>query len=74
MNFIVNYFITMFRDQKAGDDPWVAFTLEWMTTSPPADYNFKTIPTVHGRRPFYDQKNPENADWRKRAHQAMGRA
>ncbi len=66
--FIVNFFMTMFAGEKAGDDPWDAFTLEWMTTSPPQPYNFKTIPTVRSRRPFYDKKNPENADWRKRSH------
>jgi cytochrome c oxidase subunit 1 len=66
--FIVNFFMSAFSSQKAGDDPWDAFTLEWMTTSPPQVYNFKTIPTVRSRRPFYDKKNPENADWRKRSH------
>jgi heme/copper-type cytochrome/quinol oxidase subunit 1 len=66
--FIVNFFISMRKPATAGDDPWDAFTLEWMTTSPPQVYNFKTIPTVRSRRPFYDKKNPENADWRKRSH------
>ncbi len=66
--FIVNFFMSMRSGEKAGDDPWDAFTLEWMTTSPPADYNFKSIPTVRSRRPFYDKKNPENADWRRRSH------
>ncbi|PSB92104.1 cytochrome o ubiquinol oxidase subunit I [Candidatus Pandoraea novymonadis] len=28
-------------------DPWNGRTLEWMTTSPPANYNFATIPEVH---------------------------
>ncbi|HEY7350703.1 MAG TPA: cytochrome c oxidase subunit I [Ktedonobacterales bacterium] len=66
--FITNFFLSMRGPKTAGDDPWDAFTLEWMTTSPPAEYNFKTIPTVRSRRPFYDKKNPENADWRKRSH------
>jgi cytochrome c oxidase subunit I len=66
--FLYNFFMSMRSAPTAGDDPWDAFTLEWMTTSPPQPYNFKTIPTVRSRRPFYDKKNPENADWRKRSH------
>src|SRR5579871_2808274 len=66
--FIVNFFMTMIAGPKASDDPWDAFTLEWMTTSPPAVYNFKTIPTVRSRRPFYDAKHPDNPDWKRRSH------
>ncbi len=43
--FLVNI-LSRSRDGKpAGDDPWDAWTLEWMTTSPPPAYNFETIPT-----------------------------
>jgi cytochrome c oxidase subunit I len=66
--FIVNFFMSMTRGEKASDDPWDAFTLEWMTTSPPAVYNFKTIPTVRSSRPFYDLKHPDNPDWKRRSH------
>jgi cytochrome c oxidase subunit I len=66
--FIINFFMSMIGGQKAPDDPWDAFTLEWMTSSPPAVYNFKTIPTVRSRRPFYDAKHPENPDWKRRSH------
>jgi cytochrome c oxidase subunit I len=66
--FLVNFFMSMRSGQKAGDDPWDAFTLEWMTSSPPASYNFKKIPTVRSRRPFYDEKHPENPDWKRRSH------
>ncbi|MGO8950490.1 MAG: cbb3-type cytochrome c oxidase subunit I [Ktedonobacterales bacterium] len=45
------------------DDPWDAFTLEWATSSPPPPENFKTIPTVRSRRPLWDKKHPEKADW-----------
>ncbi len=66
--FVINFFMSMIGGQKAPDDPWDAFTLEWMTTSPPAVYNFKTIPTVRSRRPFYDAKHPDNPDWKRRSH------
>ncbi|QDV85876.1 cytochrome c oxidase subunit I [Planctomycetes bacterium TBK1r] len=50
--------------KPAGDDPWDAWTLEWMTSSPPAAYNFEEIPTVRSRRPLWDLKHPEDPDWK----------
>ena len=37
---------SLLRGKKAPSNPWNARTLEWQTTSPPAYYNFKTIPAV----------------------------
>ena len=48
--------------KKAGNDPWDGFTLEWITTSPPSLKNFEEVPIVHGRRPLYDLKHPDNPD------------
>ena len=62
--FAYNVINSLFRGKKAGDDPWDAWTLEWATTSPPPDYNFKDIPTVHSRRPLWDKKHPEDPDWK----------
>ena len=50
--------------QDRGSEPWNAWTLEWMTSSPPAPYNFATIPTVRSRRPLWDLAHPEAPDWR----------
>jgi cytochrome c oxidase subunit 1 len=41
------------RGAPAGDNPWNAATLEWATTSPPAEHNFNRIPTVHSREPLW---------------------
>lgn len=46
----------------AGNDPWDAFTLEWLTGSPPSLKNFNELPVVHGRRPLWDIKHPDKAD------------
>ena len=60
--FIVNFFWSLFRGQKAGANPWESTTLEWMTPSPPPHGNFETIPTVyHGP---YEYSVPGRAqDW-----------
>jgi cytochrome c oxidase subunit 1/cytochrome c oxidase subunit I+III len=57
---IVNWFHSRARGAPAGNDPWRGETLEWYASSPPAHYNFVTIPTVRGREPMWDQ--PELAD------------
>jgi cytochrome c oxidase subunit I len=68
MIFVFNVIISLKNGEKAGDDPWDAFTLEWDTSSPPKQYNFLTIPVVRSRRPFYDKKYPEVADWKQVIH------
>jgi len=40
---IANLVLSLRRGERAGDDPWDAWTLEWATTSPPAEYNFETF-------------------------------
>ncbi|MGH2515272.1 MAG: cytochrome c oxidase subunit I, partial [Ktedonobacterales bacterium] len=62
--FMVNWFITIRKPALAPSDPWDAFTLEWATSSPPPVENFKEIPVVRSRRPLWDLKYPEKADWR----------
>ena len=68
MVFFVNLIVSLRNGQEAGDDPWDAFTLEWDTTSPPPHYNFPVVPIVRSRRPFYDKKNPDIADWKTATH------
>jgi len=62
--FVVNYIMTMLKAQTNETDPWDGFTLEWTTSSPPPNYNFAEIPTVRSRRPLWDQKHPDMADWK----------
>jgi cytochrome c oxidase subunit 1 len=62
--FVANLLWSYFRGDAAGSDPWDAWTLEWLTTSPPPAYNFSVLPEVKSRRPLWDMKHLEDPDWK----------
>ena len=62
--FIVNFFASLRKEATNEADPWDGFTLEWKTASPPPVYNFAEIPSVRSRRPLWDEKYPDLADWK----------
>lgn len=45
--FIFNILYSIFRGQKAGNNPWHSNTLEWTIPSPAGHGNFDVIPTVY---------------------------
>lgn len=60
--FLINFFGSLFRGEKAEENPWQANTLEWTLPSPPKHGNYETIPTVyHG--PYEYSLPGQEKDW-----------
>ncbi len=62
--FLVNVGYSLQRGRKAEANPWQGWTLEWVTSSPPAVENFAVVPPVKSRRPLWDLQHPEDPDWK----------
>ncbi|MBV9580761.1 MAG: cytochrome c oxidase subunit I [Chloroflexi bacterium] len=52
--FVWNMLTSWHGGAVAGNDPWLANTLEWLTTSPPPEYNFVSLPRIRSERPLRD--------------------
>jgi cytochrome c oxidase subunit 1 len=49
--FIFNFFWSIWKGEKTGDNPWQATTIEWAAPSPPPHGNFPVAPEAH-RGPY----------------------
>lgn len=55
----INFFWSLKHGREAGDNPWMADTLEWSIASPPKPYGSLHIPTVETRHPLWDEHDEE---------------
>src|SRR5690606_24800118 len=60
--FVINVFVTWRRPVPAPADPWDARALEWLTTNPPKEHNFDSIPTVHHLDEFFHRKYEDRGE------------
>ena len=61
--FFWNFFRSVFKGEKAPQNPWEVGTLEWTIPSPPPHHNYDTIPVVfHGPHEFSHPKYKDR-DW-----------
>ncbi|HEV8124464.1 MAG TPA: cytochrome c oxidase subunit I [Gemmatimonadales bacterium] len=54
--FVYNIWKSLRSPVPAPADPWNGATLEWAIPSPPQEFNFAEIPTVHSRDPLWEAK------------------
>ncbi|HEY7626520.1 MAG TPA: cytochrome c oxidase subunit I [Ilumatobacteraceae bacterium] len=57
--FIINVWHTTRKGAASPLDPWDARSLEWLTTNPPKEHNFDTIPHVHALDEYFHRKYEE---------------
>jgi cytochrome c oxidase subunit I len=57
---VVNLLSSLRWGEPAGPDPWGGETLEWVTTSPPPEYNFPVVPKVRSNSPGWDAADRED--------------
>ncbi|HVE90686.1 MAG TPA: cytochrome c oxidase subunit I [Actinomycetota bacterium] len=62
--FLVNVALAHRKPKTASADPWDGRTLEWTIPSPPPEYNFAEIPTVHAVDDFWHRKYAEDKSGR----------
>jgi cytochrome c oxidase subunit I len=58
--FAWNVIESVRRREPAGNDPWEANTLEWITTSPPPEHNFAWLPPIRSDRPVFDWRHRDD--------------
>jgi cytochrome c oxidase subunit 1 len=49
--FIFNFFWSIWKGEKVGDNPWESTTIEWAAPSPPPHGNFRELPQAY-RGPY----------------------
>ncbi|MBV9102946.1 MAG: cbb3-type cytochrome c oxidase subunit I [Candidatus Eremiobacteraeota bacterium] len=52
--FFVNVLVSALLAKPVPDNPWNGYSLEWLTSSPPPEFNFHTLPRIQGKRPAWD--------------------
>jgi heme/copper-type cytochrome/quinol oxidase subunit 1 len=52
--FFANVLVSVLRREPVGNDPWGGYSLEWLTSSPPPEFNFHELPPIRSKLPAWD--------------------
>jgi len=52
--FFANVLVSALKRIPAPADPWHGYSLEWLTPSPPPEFNFDSLPPIRSRIPAWD--------------------
>ncbi len=52
--FFVDVAISVYKRLPVPANPWGGYSLEWLTSSPPPEFNFEELPPIRSRRPVWD--------------------
>ena len=52
--FFVDVAVSVYKRLPVPANPWGGYTLEWLTSSPPPEFNFEELPPIRSRRPVWD--------------------
>jgi cytochrome c oxidase subunit I len=57
-----NVIASVRKKEVLPDDPWGGgYSLEWATSCPPPEFNFRALPPIRSKRPAFDLHHPEYA-------------
>lgn len=57
--FFVDVLVSVRRRVPVPANPWGGYSLEWLTSSPPPEFNFDELPPIRSRRPVWDLRASE---------------
>jgi cytochrome c oxidase subunit 1 len=52
--FFLNVLLAVRERAPVANDPWGGYSLEWLTASPPPEFNFEELPPIRSRLPAWD--------------------
>ncbi len=58
---LANVAVSYLKRAPVPDDPWRGYSLEWLTSSPPPEFNFHALPPIRSKNPAWDFDRAQDA-------------